>query len=48
MKSFEISAMGLESMCESEMRGTNGGCILKFITFLREAYREWREDTFGK
>lgn len=51
MKSFEIKSLGLEELSMSEKVNTNGGqpeaCLLKVIRFLREAYREWRRDTFG-
>lgn len=48
MKSLEIKAMELEGMSRSEMQSINGGCLLKVIKFLKEAYEEWRKDTFGK
>lgn len=48
MKSFEIKALGLEELSLSEKQTANGGCLLKIIKFLREAYEEWRRDTFGR
>lgn len=52
MKSFKINALGLEELSMSEKLNTNGGqaqaCLFRALKFLIDAYKKWREDTYGK